>query len=456
MSLKLKAATLAAAAVLSAQSPPLEGNWLGRISMGAASLRLVLKVTRSGGAHSATLDSIDQGARDLKIDRIQFEGRDLQFEMTKLRASYSGKMSEDGKKISGTWKQGPQELPLDFEQTAEAPAIRRPQEPKPPFPYCEEEVGYENPLAGLQFGGTLTIPAGDGPFGAVILLTGSGPQNRDEELFGHKPFRVLADHLARAGVAVLRADDRGVGKSTGRLSDATLEDLAGDVLTAVAFLKERKEIDAKRIGVLGHSEGAQVAPLAAVKSNGIGFLALLAPAAVPGDQIMYKQAEAIAKASMAPPIAIDNNARLQKALFDMVRAESDPAALRSRLDTYAGSLPTAVQPIVRAQIPMLASPGFRYFLMHDPAATLAALRVPVLALWGELDLQVLPSQNDRPLRTALDKAGVKYSAVRLPSLNHMFQTAKSGLPAEYGQIEETFAPAALQTISKWVLEQTRR
>jgi hypothetical protein len=159
---------------------------------------------------------------------------------------------------------------------------------------------------------------------------------------------------------------------------------------------------------------------------------------------------------MAPPIAIDNNARLQKALFDMVRAESDPAALRSRLDTYAGSLPTAVQPIVRAQIPMLASPGFRYFLMHDPAATLAALRVPVLALWGELDLQVLPSQNDRPLRTALDKAGVKYSAVRLPSLNHMFQTAKSGLPAEYGQIEETFAPAALQTISKWVLEQTRR
>jgi hypothetical protein len=456
MMMRVVAAALVVSGAAFAQAAPVEGNWLGKISAGPTTLRLALKVAKSAGAYTATMDSIDQGARDLKIDRIAFQDGELQFEMTRLRASYSGKMSADGKRISGTWKQGTQELPLEFEAVPEVPAIRRPQEPRPPFPYREEEVSYENPMAGVQLGATLTIPAGEGPFPAVMLLTGSGPQNRDEELFGHKPFRVIADQIARAGVAVLRADDRGVGKSTGRPNEATLEDLAGDALTAVAFLRQRKEIDSTRIGVLGHSEGAAVAPLAAVRSKDIRFLVLLAPPAVPGDQVMLKQAEAIGKASGAPKYALDNNARLQEALFGIVRTEADPAARRAKLDAYAGSLPTAVQQVVQAQIPMVTAPWFRYFLMHDPAVALASVRVPVLAMWGELDLQVLPSQNEKPLKAALDKAGVKYSTVRLPGLNHLFQTAKSGVPNEYGQIEETFAPAALQMISKWVSEQTAK
>jgi hypothetical protein len=444
-----------------AQAPPLEGDWTGTLEVGTARLRLVLHIAAGESGLSARLDSIDQGAMGLPVTSVTRQNSTLHLELRTLAASFEGRIVKDGAEIAGEWRQGGAALPLVFKK-GETP-LMRPQEPKKPYPYREEEVVVENKAGGVRLAATLTMPNGKGPHPAVVLLTGSGAQDRNETVMGHRPFLVLADYLTRAGIAVLRADDRGVGGSTGSLGQSTYEDLAGDALAAVEFLKTRKEIHARQIGLAGHSEGGAVGILAASRAADVAFLVLLAAPAVTGERLMYEQSKTIARMPGGSERAAALNRKFQEAMFSAVKRGAAEKELREAIKTLAGSLAEedrqAAAPIHAAaekQAPALLTPAFRSLLLFDPAQALGKVRCPVLALFGELDTQVPPALNLPPMAAALESAGNRdYSIVKLPGLNHLFQTARTGLATEYASIEETFAPAAMNVMSLWIQRHTR-
>jgi hypothetical protein len=293
------ASTLAVAAQVS--TPNVEGNWLATLEVAGAKLRLVVKIEKSASGYAAKFDSPDQGATDLPIDSIVLDGNKLTFAAAKFGISYDGTLNQAGDEISGAFKQGANEMPMIFKRVAAVPKLNRPQDPKKPYPYDEQEVSYRNEKDNINIAGTLTLPRGGGPYPAVLLITGSGSQDRNETIAGHRPFLVLADYLTRNGVAVLRVDDRGIGGTgIGSLS-ATSENYAEDVLAGVSFLKQRKEIDPKMIGLIGHSEGGMIAPMAAARSNDVAFIVLLAGPGQRGEDVIYTQTELIHKAQGTPP-----------------------------------------------------------------------------------------------------------------------------------------------------------
>ena len=461
---------------LSAQTGSIEGIWQGALNPGPVTLRLVLKVTKAAdGSLAGKLDSIDQGAKDLPLEDVSLSGGVVRFEFRTGHGSFTGKLNAAGNEIAGTWTQGGA-LPLTFKRTEKAPELRRPQEPKAPFPYDTEEVSYENRGAqGVRLAGTLTLPKGNGKVPAVLLITGSGPQDRDETLMGHKPFWVLADHLTRQGIAVLRVDDRGVGKSTGNFAAATSRDFAGDAAAGVRFLQSHARIDPSRVGLAGHSEGGLIAPLVAAEwpfpegpvieglapsqassihpsagPPGVAFIVMMAGTGVPGEQILLEQGALIARTAGRSEAVIEANQEIQKKLFAIVRAEPDQAARLSKIKALLGGAAPG------GQAEMSSSPWFRYFLTYDPVQSLAKVKCPVLAVNGELDTQVSPKQNLPAIGKALRDAGNKdVTLAELPKLNHLFQTARTGSPTEYGNIEETMSPAALNAISAWIVERTK-
>ena len=313
-----------------------EQAWEGKLSIGAGlSLRIVVHVGKTAeGKLTAKMDSPDQGAKGLKVDTITLDKTTLSFEMKALMGRYEGKLNADGTEAAGTWTQAGNSLPLTLKKTDKATELRRPQTPKAPFPYKAVEVSYPNKTGGVTLAGTLTEPEGPGPFPALILISGSGAQDRDETLFEHKPFLVLADALTRRGVAVLRVDDRGVGGSTGSLSASTSDDFAGDVLAGIAFLKTRSEINPKRVGLMGHSEGGIIAPMVAARSPDVAFIVLLAGTGLPGEEIIYLQGQAILKAMGADEKALKLQLDLQKRLFEVVKTEKDQKGCKPRCATW--------------------------------------------------------------------------------------------------------------------------
>jgi len=451
----------------SKDSKPIEGIWQGTLKAGAFELRVIFKISKAaGGELHATLDSPDQGAKDIPFDSVARDGSDVKLEAKKLVATFQGTLSDDGQAIKGQWKQAGATMPLALVRLDKEPETGRPQDPKKPYPYVEEEVSYENASAKVKLAGTLTLPKSRRPAPAVLLITGSGPQDRDESIMGHRPFLVLADSLTRRGIAVLRVDDRGVGGSTGQDTAATTEDLTGDVLAGVAYLKTRQEIDPRRIGLAGHSEGGIIAPLAASRSRDVAFIVLLAGTGVTGEEILYRQGDLIIKAQGANAELAAANRTTQKALFEIVKQEADPAKaepqLRQALLELSGAKTAlaeskeAIEAQCAAQAKALSSPWLRFFLTFDPATALHKVRCPVLAINGEHDLQVDPKQNLPPIEAALKQAGNRDVTVKeLAGLNHLFQHSKTGSPAEYGKIDETFAPEALEIIGNWIVERTK-
>jgi uncharacterized protein len=345
--------------------------------------------------------------------------------------------------------------------------ILRPQEPKKPYPYLEEEVIYENREAGIKLAGTLTLPSEQDSFPAVLLITGSGPQDRNEAIAGHRPFLVLADYLTRQGIAVLRVDDRGVGRSTGDFSPATSEDFASDVLAGIEYLKTRREINPKKIGLIGHSEGGIIAPMVAVKSPDVAFIVLMAGAGLTGEEILYLQTGLISKEMGISEKDITKNLQLNNKIFSVFKEEEDnkiaEEKIRQIFMTYWEDLSEEEKSRIgnpegylKARLQSLFSPWFRFFLTYDPQPTLSKVKCPVLAINGEKDLQVPPKENLSAIKEALKTGGNKdYTVIEIPNLNHLFQTAQTGVPAEYAKIEETISPEVLKIIGDWILEQTR-
>jgi pimeloyl-ACP methyl ester carboxylesterase len=449
----------------------LEGLWVGKLKiMLVIELRIVLRVEKAGpeGRLKAYLDSPDQNAKGIPVSTISLEKERVQFTAAAIGGTFDGTLNEAKDEAAGSWSQAGRKWPLTLKKTTRLEESRRPQHPKPPFPYRAEEVSYENKDGGVTLAGTLTLPQGDGPFPAVLLITGSGPQDRDETIFEHKPFLVLADYLTRRGIAVLRVDDRGVGKSTGSPNEATSEDFAGDVLAGVAFLKARKEIDPRRIGLMGHSEGGLIAPMVASRSDDVAFLVLLAGTGVPGSEILERQSELILRAGGASDAKIAQNRSYIRRLNE-IAATTDADKIAEALKPLGQELRALLAAEgekadddkglsdyqVKTLVDRMNSSWMRYFLKFDPRPTLAKVRCPVLALNGEKDLQVPPSQNLPEIEKALKAGGnTDVTIVELPGLNHLFQTCTTGSPLEYGKIEETFAPAALERIGAWIAEQT--
>lgn len=446
----------------------MDGIWIGILDVQGQKLRLILRIkSAADGALAARLDVPDQGASDLPIDAISFQEKTLRFEAKNLGLSYEGVLSDATGEISGQLKQGPATYPVTFKRTDKAPTISRPQDPQKPYPYTEEDVSYENKIDAVKLAGTLTLPRGTGPFPAVVLITGSGSQDRNETIAGHRPFLVLADHLTRLGIAVLRVDDRGVGGTSLGNLNATSENFVGDVLTGVEFLKNRKEINPRQIGLIGHSEGGMIAPMAAAKSKDVAFIVLMAGTGLPGDEEILVQTDMLLKAQGASDEGIRLTRELYTEIFAILKKGDDRAAAEKQIRAGIAAKTAAMTEAQRKGMSQILkaidtqltqfylTEWFRFFLRYDPRPTLAKVQVPVLALNGGKDLQVAPKLNLDGIAAALKKGGNEdVSIVLLPGLNHLFQNTKTGLPMEYGEIEETISPVALKTMSDWILKHT--
>jgi pimeloyl-ACP methyl ester carboxylesterase len=446
----------------------LEGIWEGKLSLDAGmQLRMVLKVVKDkDGQLAAFFRSPDQLDRDFPIATTRLEGKNVTVEVKSVGGIFTGNLDSAKSEIVGKWKQGPANLPLTLKKAQAESKLNRPQTPEGPFPYEAVEVQFDTP-GKFKLAGTLTRPKGDGRFPVAVMITGSGQQDRDETLFGHKPFLVIADHLTRRGVAVLRIDDRGVGKSGGSAAKATSTDFAEDIYSAVAYVKTRPDIDPKRIGLIGHSEGGLIGPMVAAKHpDDVAFLVLLAGPGLKGNEILNRQGELILKAMGAKPEAIATQARVMKEIARLQETEKDEATLVKKLKEIGKKERDALPPDQRkalgdsidsseARLTLLASPWFRFFLAYDPVPTLKQVRCPVLAVNGEKDLQVPPKEDLEAIAKALSEGGnTNFVVKELPNLNHLFQTSKSGAPSEYASIEETIAPSALQFIGDWVVQTT--
>lgn len=447
----------------SLQASALAGDWSGSAIAGGNSLPIVFHIVATDGALSATWDSPSQGAFGLATKSVSLSGQILTIDIPLVKSSYTGTVSANADQIKGSWSQGGASLALDLGRAALA-APKRPQTPLAPFPYTSLDVVIPGGDSGVMLAGTLTQPLGPGPFPAIVLVTGSGPEDRDETIFGHKPFLVIADYLARRGVAVLRYDDRGFGASTGSFDMATTLDFAKDAQAALAWLGARKEIDRARLGIAGHSEGGLIAPIVASRDPRARFAVLLAGPGLTGEQILYLQGAAIARAGGTSEAEIASarltNARIYAAA--MAPGSDAEAAARAKAVyveamTAAKGLDDKARQEALAQADSLArqiaSPWMRAFLSLDPRTYLSKLTVPTLALFGGLDLQVPPTENSEAMAKAFAEAGhtTLLTRVVLPGLNHLFQHCTTGNPAEYAGIEESFAPEALRTMGDWIL-----
>jgi pimeloyl-ACP methyl ester carboxylesterase len=431
------------------------GPWEGAIQVGASSLRMLVVFTETPAELRAVIDIPQQGASGMPLAAVARTDSNIHFELPTpaARAVFDGRIA--GNTISGTFAQG--QVSGTFELTRIAPVDNA---PRPP--YVEHDIAVTN--GPVRLAGTLTVPRGAGPFPLVVMITGSGPQNRDEDILGFKIFQVIADRLARQEIAVYRYDDRGVGGSTGNLASVTTPDFAGDALAALAALKSRTEIDAKRIGMLGHSEGATVAAIAASRSADVSFVVLLAPPGARGEDMLRQQALDGARglgaddAAVARVEAAHRNAtslvvkeasaeEISTAVKDLVRAQYDtlPAAQRQAL----GDREAFVERTYAQGVAQLQSPWMRFMIDFDHAAPLREVTCPVLALFGRLDLQVPPGLNEPPVRKAL--AGNRSATIAvLNSANHLFQAAKTGQVSEYATLDKAFVPGFLDQIAAWI------
>jgi len=463
--MKLRSLTFVLLCLFSIQfavSQNLVGDWEGKLAVSGIKLTLVFHITDDDGL-KGTVDSPDQGAFGIPAGPITLNDKTVVIKVPSIGGTFEGIFSNDTL-IAGSWRQGATNLPLSLSRKGGELTIapKRPQEPKPPFAYHQEEVEIKNEKAGVTLAGTLTIPEGDGPFPATILVSGSGPQDRDEALLGHKPFLVLADYLTRNGIAVLRYDDRGVAKSTGNFGESTSADFAEDAEAVLNWLQKHPKINGEKTGITGHSEGGLIAPIVAKSNNQTGFIILLAGPGINGEKILKLQTGLIAKASGVDDEAIEKSLKFNSRAFDIVinepNIEKAKVQLEVMIDGYLSDLsesdrdlPENDRTTLIGSLERINTPWFRFFLSYEPSTSLEFVTCPVLAVNGEKDLQVPPKENLAAIEAALKKAGnTNYTIKEFEDLNHLFQHSETGAPGEYAKIEETFSESAMKFIAEWI------
>ncbi len=406
----------------------------------------------------------EQGLFAYALKSPTFRNDSLIGDLKEFNVVLSGKLGTEA--FSGQWKQNGFPAALKLLRVENLSFLKRPQIPKAPFPYQVENVKFDNADHSINFGGTLTFPKESGTFPAVVLITGSGQEDRDETVFGHKPFWVIADYLSRNGFAVLRVDDRGIGETTGEIG--TSADYAQDALAAVAYLKTRKEVNKRKIGLIGHSEGGMIAPLAALASKDVKFMVSLAGVGVNGKELLLQQSDDILKKSGTNETYRGYMHSLNEALYNVVARlplEGDiQDSLQFAFDQWLKAQPDAVlgqtgfkseqgRKAVTRQFGTMNSVWYRYFLKYDPQPILSQIKIPVLALNGSKDLQVAAKPNLAGFEKGLTVAGNKnFKIVELPDLNHLFQKCQKCTMAEYGLLEETFSEEALEIMTTWLKE----
>ncbi len=435
------------------ESTDLTGYWQGTLEVSpSATLVMGFTITSSEeGAYDALLQIPSQGVKDMSVSSIRVEGTSLTIAMEALQASFSGTYERETARIVGTFVQMGQSLPLVL-SLGEQQELTRPQDPKRPYPYLSEDMFFTQTTEGFQLAGTITRPEGEGPFPAVVLVSGSGPQNRDEALMGHRPFLVLADALTRSGIVVLRYDDRGFAQSGGDASSATTLDFADDAESAVQHLLSLPYVDAGNVGIIGHSEGAIIAPIVAQRNKEVDFLVLMAGSGVDGVAVLEDQSAAILRAQQAPEAIIEQTVRANRDIYATLLDES--RTLQERKLAVLQALLSLGLPkeSANAQISALFSPWYMTFLVLDPAFYLKDVDIPVMILNGTKDTQVSSSLNVPAIEAALLAGGnTRYTTKVYEGLNHLFQPAMTGSPEEYASIETTIEPQVLEDIASWIV-----
>lgn len=440
------------------------GIWEGKMNAGME-IRMIFHISQDASKNFiVTIESPEQGLRDIKASAVTVNNDSIKIEIGRFGASYSGKLKGDSS-ITGTFKQGLQ-FALNLKKVEKVTEIVRAQTPVPPFPYKSEDIVYTNKNKSISYGATITIPTGKGPFPAVLLLTGSGMQNRDEEIAGHKPFAVIADHLTKNGFIVLRVDDRGMGKTTGSVTGTT-RDFADDANVSVEYMRSRPETDKKKIGLIGHSEGGMIAQIVASERKDINFVVMLA---APGEQtikVMIDQNEAMLRKVGMSKEYTDAYLELYKNIITTMLA-ADSASAKEKVtpvvQEWINKTPKNIvatttgitndstrNTFVNMFVGQLNQPWFRYFLTYDPAPHIKKMTAYVLALNGSKDVQVISTSNLAAIEAALKQSKSKgYEIKELPGLNHLFQECKSCMVNEYGQLQQTFSPAALEAMTAWM------
>ncbi len=451
--MKIKTVFILAALLFASffQAQNIEGSWKGELEFQGIKLPLILNIKKNGSVYSSTMDSPKQGAKDIPVDKTDFISNELSFEQKMLGATYKGKLTNG--KIEGIFSQNGMQLPLTFTpNTGNGSAVNRPQTPKPPFTYHTEDITFQNPVDKNTLAGTIAQPENfDKNKPILILITGSGTQNRDEELFEHKPFAVIADDFAKKGIATLRLDDRGIGGSSKGSENDTTYNFATDINTAVDYLVSKGY---KNIGLLGHSEGGMIAPMVATMNSKVTFLVLMAGPGTPIDQLLIQQNERAGKLAGQSDLQIIQNEKINSEIYRFIKNYSGNNYDKDLKDfltkNFAGQLgENAIQNIQK----QTSSPWFRYFIKFNPDQYLSKIKIPVLALNGSLDFQVSSKENLEAISKSLKKAGnPDFKTQELPGLNHLFQEAKTGAFTEYAEIEQTISPSALNTMTRWILK----
>lgn len=442
------------------------GSWLGELEIpNTAKLRMGITISKTeDNSYEAALNIIDQATGDIPCDEVIHKNDSVIIRINGLGIEIAGITDPEHKSIKSEFRQRGGIFPVIFNRVDKLPLLSRPQEPEKPYPYNEENVVFENKKAGIKLAGTLTFPKSKTRFPAVILVTGSGQQDRNEEIGKHKPFWIIADYLTRNGIAVLRVDDRGIGGSTGNFDQSTTGDFAEDALAGIAFLKSRQEINSKKIGIIGHSEGGTIAPLAASMSSDVAFIVSLAGAFANFEDVVLDQILNQLKLQGIKEKDIELERNWRKKIYSLAKENTDSATAAKKLWEIYNKL--SENEVTRlnwpkgrqdAQIKQVLNPWWRYILAMDNKTILMKVKCPVLAIYGELDQQVIPDKNIPVIEEALKEGGNKNITVKkLPGLNHLFQTAQTGLEYEYTRIEETISPRALHLISDWILKQVNK
>ena len=429
------------------------GSWKGVLKFDNIEINLAFHLEKDGEYYKGTMDSPDQGTLGIPLSSVVFlDNRDVIIEHKEINFKYEGKYLQDT--IRGICRQNGFSFPLDLVRGKVE--FLRPQEPKPPYPYPSEEVYFLNDEAGIRLAGTLTYPSQGTKFPAVVLVSGSGAQDRNEELMGHKPFLVIADYLTRNGIAVLRYDDRGFGESEGNFASGTTSDFATDAMAAVKYLKTRSEINPAKIGLLGHSEGGTICFINAAQSKDISFIITLAAPALSGDSIMMLQhREYIRTIGVDLEQWIcDGESQLMKA-HEIVKKAKDSTTLVNELHNfYKYSMPEGVSVddnVIQNAVKALSTPWIRHFIKYNPKESIEKVTCPVFAINGEKDIQVNAAVNLKRIEKYLAR-NKNTTIKKYPNLNHLFQNCQKGTVDEYGQIEETISPEVLKDISGWILK----